>query len=209
MIQCSGIIRRVISFSKLASRQNPPNPAIWLVPRAGSFLWSCPLTWAESLAASFTSLFVICEWAKPVIFNHFSTKTCAIISISKIIYFMLVGADAYFDFFYTPDPKMAVNRDKLGLVAWKWGIKGLVKNMTFLENCIAIGALFLMEKDILGSSLNGKDPSTLQNLHLKFWLRCRAIHVKDCLQKLNFVTGTCAVKTSFDQNISLSSTLYA
>ena len=35
------------------------HPAIWLVLRAGSFLRSCPLTRAESLAASFTSLFVV------------------------------------------------------------------------------------------------------------------------------------------------------
>ena len=46
-------------FSELASGRNPRNPAIWLVPRAGSFLRSCPLTRAESLAASFTSLFVV------------------------------------------------------------------------------------------------------------------------------------------------------
>ena len=46
-------------FSKLESGGNPPNPAIWLVPRAGSFLRSCPLTRAELLAASFTSLFVV------------------------------------------------------------------------------------------------------------------------------------------------------
>ena len=72
----------LLFFFNLASGQNPPNPAIWFVLRVGSFLWSCPLTWAESLAASFTSLFVVCEWAKPVIFNHFSFKTCAIISIS-------------------------------------------------------------------------------------------------------------------------------
>ena len=70
-------------FSKLASGRNPPNLAIWLVPRAGSFLRSCPLTRAESLAALFTSLFVVCEWAKPVIFQHFSFKTCAIMSISQ------------------------------------------------------------------------------------------------------------------------------
>ena len=29
-------------FSKLASGRNPANPAIWLVPRAGSFLLSNP-----------------------------------------------------------------------------------------------------------------------------------------------------------------------
>ena len=58
-------------FSKLASRRNPPNPAIWLVPKAGGFSRSCRLTRSESLAASFTSLFVVCEWAKPVIFKPF------------------------------------------------------------------------------------------------------------------------------------------
>ena len=46
------------------------------------FLRSCPLTRAKSLAALFTSLFVVCEWPKAVIFNHFSFKTSAIISIS-------------------------------------------------------------------------------------------------------------------------------
>ena len=40
-------------FFKLASRRNPPNSAIWLVPRAGGFSRSCPLTRPESLAASF------------------------------------------------------------------------------------------------------------------------------------------------------------
>ena len=49
---------------------------------SGRFFTICPLTRAESLAASVTSLFVVCEWAKPVIFNHFSYKTCDIISIS-------------------------------------------------------------------------------------------------------------------------------
>ena len=48
-----------IYFFKLASGRNPPNSAIWLVQRAGGFLRSCPLTRAESLAASFTSLFVV------------------------------------------------------------------------------------------------------------------------------------------------------
>ena len=45
------------------------------------FLRSFPLTRAESLAASFTSLFFVNE-QKAVIFNHFSFKTSAIISIS-------------------------------------------------------------------------------------------------------------------------------
>ena len=48
-------------FSELASGRNPRNPAIWLVPKAGGFLRSSPLTWAESLAASFTSLLFMNE----------------------------------------------------------------------------------------------------------------------------------------------------
>ena len=56
-------------FSKLASGRNPRNEKIWLVPRAGGILRSCPITRAESLAASFTSLFVVCEEAKTVIFK--------------------------------------------------------------------------------------------------------------------------------------------
>ena len=58
-------------FCKPASGRNPPNPAIWLVPGAGGILQSCPLTRAESLAGSFTSLFVVCEWAKTVILKPF------------------------------------------------------------------------------------------------------------------------------------------
>ena len=70
-------------LSKLASRRNHPNPGMWLVLRAGRILRSCALTRAESLAASFTSLFVVCEWAKTVNFQpHFSLKTCGIINIS-------------------------------------------------------------------------------------------------------------------------------
>ena len=60
----------VLFFSKLASGLNPPNPAIWLVSRAGGILRSCPLTQAESLAASFTSLFVVLWMSK---YRHFQT----------------------------------------------------------------------------------------------------------------------------------------
>ena len=59
------------------SGRNPPNPAIWLVPRAGGILRSCPLTRAESLAALLTSLFVVCEWAKTVIFTMTLAIHCA------------------------------------------------------------------------------------------------------------------------------------
>ena len=67
---------------------------------------------------------------------------------------------------------MAVNRVKLSLVSWKRGIKGLVNNIVFPENHIAMGPFFLTEEDIPGSSLNRKDPSALKNSDLKFWLRC-------------------------------------
>ena len=58
-------------FPKLESGRNPPNPATWLVPRAGGILRSSPLTPAESLAASFTSLFVCCLWISKN--RHFQT----------------------------------------------------------------------------------------------------------------------------------------
>ena len=57
-------------FCKLASGRNPPNPPIWLVSRAGGFFTILPAG-RESLAASFTSLFVVCEWTKPVKFKPF------------------------------------------------------------------------------------------------------------------------------------------
>ena len=66
-------------FSKLESGQNPPNPVIWLVPRAGGILRSFPLTRAELLVALFTSLFVVCEWAKPSFSNHFSFQKLALL----------------------------------------------------------------------------------------------------------------------------------
>ena len=52
-------------FSKLASGQNPPKSCNLISSESGQyFLRSCPLTRAESMAASFTdlkSLFVVCE----------------------------------------------------------------------------------------------------------------------------------------------------
>ena len=74
---------KIFLYYFFLSLQNPPNPAIWLVPRAGGFLRSCPLTRAESLAALFTSLFVVCEWAKPVIFNHFLLKLALLLALAR------------------------------------------------------------------------------------------------------------------------------
>ena len=58
--------QRLFSVKYLFGEANiayyPPNPAIWLVPKAGSFLRSCPLTRAESLTALFTSLLLCCLW---------------------------------------------------------------------------------------------------------------------------------------------------
>ena len=69
-------------FSKLASGRNPPNPAIWLVPRAGGILQSCPLTQEESLAASVTIFLLFVNEQKLSFSNHIYFNTCAIISIS-------------------------------------------------------------------------------------------------------------------------------
>ena len=70
-------------FSKLASGRNPPNEKIWLVPRAGGILRSCPIT-PGGIVGSFIYKFVCCLWrSKNCHFqNHLSCKTCAVISIS-------------------------------------------------------------------------------------------------------------------------------
>ena len=51
-----------IFFSKLANGRNPPNPAIWLVPRAGGILPSSPLTRPGGIVGSFIHKFVCCLW---------------------------------------------------------------------------------------------------------------------------------------------------
>ena len=70
-------------FSELASGRNPQNPAILLVPRADGFFRSCPLTRPESLAALFTSLFIVCERAQPVILTIFILKLVLLLALAR------------------------------------------------------------------------------------------------------------------------------
>ena len=51
--------------------------------------------------------------------------------------------------------------------------------------------VILTEDDIPGASLAGRNPSSLKNEELKFWLRCRG----DSLKGLNFAIQ--ALSTSF------------
>ena len=48
------------------------------------------------------------------------------------------------------------------------------------------GPSFLMEDDIPGSSLNGRDPNGLKNSKLKFWLKCRGDSSKGLPTKAQF-----------------------
>ena len=72
-------------FSKLASGWNPPNPTIWLVPRTGSFLRSCPLTRAESLAAHMCckQIFVFSPllWSKLTVWSE---MFCGVFNFNKV-----------------------------------------------------------------------------------------------------------------------------
>ena len=76
------LINNRIFFLGLQAGGNPQIVQSDCFRERAVFSRSCPLTRAESLAALFTSLFVVCDWVKPVIFNHFSLKTCAIFSVS-------------------------------------------------------------------------------------------------------------------------------
>ena len=55
-------IYKLLFFSKLARGRNPSNPAIWLVPRAGGILRSCPLLNPGGIVGSFIHKFVCCLW---------------------------------------------------------------------------------------------------------------------------------------------------
>ena len=48
-------------------------------------------------------------------------------------------------------------------------------------------SVILTEDDIPGASLAGRNPSSLKNEELRFWLRCR----EDSLKGLNFFRAKC------------------
>ena len=57
-------------FSNLASGRNPPNPAIWLVPRAGGYFTILPAN-QGAIVGSFIHEFVCCLWMSKN--RHFQT----------------------------------------------------------------------------------------------------------------------------------------
>ena len=88
---------------------------------------------------------------------------------------------------------MAVARSGLDSKTWKRGWEGLgkVNNKEIMASSSSSSAesnIILTENDIPGASLAGRNPSSLKNEELKFWLRCRG----DSLKGLK--TKACLVK---------------
>ena len=88
---------------------------------------------------------------------------------------------------------MAATRSGLDSRTWKRGRKGLGKInnkeiMAASRSSSAESNVILTENDIPGASLAGRNPSSLKNEELKFWLRCRG----DSLKGLK--TKACLVK---------------
>ena len=88
--------KKQIIFSQFVSGRNSANPdAICFVPGASRFsvfFFKILLSKAGGIvvASSFTSLFVVCEWAEPWFLNHFFVKTWVLLSASarkKWIYY--------------------------------------------------------------------------------------------------------------------------
>ena len=87
---------------------------------------------------------------------------------------------------------MAATRNGLEPSAWNRGRKGLgkVNNkeiMALSSSSSADSNTILTENDIPGASLNGRNPSSLKNEELKFWLRCRGDSLKGLKTKACFV----------------------
>lgn len=49
--------------------------------------------------------------------------------------------------------------------------------------------IILTEDDIPGASLAGRNPSSLKNEELRFWLRCRGDSLKGLKRKLSLLNG--------------------
>ena len=67
---------------------------------------------------------------------------------------------------------MAAARNGLVSNAWK---RGLVGQRSQQQNEASV---ILSEDDIPGASLAGRNPSSLKNEELRFWLRCRGDSLK-------------------------------
>lgn len=88
---------------------------------------------------------------------------------------------------------MAATQSGLDSKTWKQGWEGLgkVNNKEITASSSSSSAesnIILTENDIPGASLAGRNPSSLKNEELKFWLRCRGdspkgLKTKACLVK--------------------------
>ena len=59
------------------------------------------------------------------------------------------------------------------------------------------------EDDIPGASLAGRNPSSLKNEELKFWLRCRGDSFKELKTKAPLVKHLCTTIRNFAQKPNL------
>lgn len=87
---------------------------------------------------------------------------------------------------------MAATWNSLEPSAWNQVRKGLgkVNNKEIMASSgssSADSAIILTENNIPGASLNGRNPSSLKNEELKFWLRCRGDSLKGLKTKACFV----------------------
>ena len=116
-------------FSKLASLRNPPIPAMWLVPRAGGFLRSCPLTRAEL----FIHKFVCCLWMSKN--RHFQT-----IFLSKLT--LLGKSEFYYSVKKSEWRIKQVSQENRQSKAKQWLCK--YYNLAFMHRLLDIFALFVV-----------------------------------------------------------------
>ena len=89
---------------------------------------------------------------------------------------------------------MAATQSGLDLRTWKRGWKGLdkVKHKEIMASSSSSSAesdIILTENYIPSASLAGRNPSSLKNEELKFWLRCRGDSLKGLQTKACLVKG--------------------
>ena len=87
---------------------------------------------------------------------------------------------------------MAAARNDLVSNAWKRGLVGhgyrsLITTRMASSSTASTDTVILTEDDIPGASLAGRNPSSLKNEELKFWLRCRGDSLKGLKTKAQLV----------------------
>ena len=100
---------------------------------------------------------------------------------------------------------MAAARNDLVSNTWKRGLVGhgyrsLITTRMASSSTASTDTVILTEDDIPGASLAGRNPSSLKNEELKFWLRCRG----DSLKGLNFAIQALSTSFFFSKSLNLS-----